>query len=212
MLQILPYFKISLQNMPYIFGVCPSLDRGGAGCYVARSASRGWGMNSAGKLAVVVGAVAIVALAGPASAGARAGFHPPKSPAEVALDKVVKLADRDDDLLDNLLHRYPVAKAKQVDYRPMLTAQLIAAMQAEERRLVKQDCGGKYLEGELCGMDYSPITCAQDTVAPYTYKTLAQTDRAATIAGPGATYRMVQIGGGWQLDGVKCEGIAFNFK
>ncbi len=131
----------------------------------------------------------------------------------MALDKVLKLADRDDEQLDNLLHRYPVAKAKQVDYRPMLTAPLVAAMQAEEKRLVKQDCGGKYLEGELCGMDYSPITCAQDTVAPYTYSTVVQHDRDAIIAGPAATYRMIQTGRGWQLDGVKCnEGTAFNFR
>ncbi|HTK79356.1 MAG TPA: hypothetical protein VL286_02855 [Rhizomicrobium sp.] len=170
-------------------------------------------MGSAYKLVFAIGAAALMVVAGQASADGHVGFHPPKSAAELALDKILKLADRDDDLLDNLLHRYPVAKAKQVDYRPMLTAQLLAAMQAEEKRLVKQDCGGKYLEGELCGMDYSPITCAQDTVAPYTYKTLAQTDRATTIAGPGATYRMIQVGSGWQLDGVKCEtGTAFNFK
>lgn len=161
---------------------------------------------------VWAGALAVIVSAGPASAGARTGFHPPKSSSEVALDKVVRLADRDDDLLDNLLHRYPVAKAKQIDYRPMLTAPLIAAMQAEERRLVKQDCGGKYLEGEICGIDYSPITCAQDTVAPYTYKTVAQHDRDVTIVGPDATYRMIQTASGWQLDGVKCEGIAFNFR
>lgn len=166
--------------------------------------------NSIGKLLCLVGAAV---LASPAAWGAAtpAGLHPPKSPAETALDKILKIADRDDELLDNLLHRYPVAKAKQIDYRPMLTAQLIAAMQAEERRLVKQDCGGKYLEGELCGMDYSPVTCAQDTVTPYTYRTVAQHDRDAIIAGPAATYRMVQAGRGWQLDGVKCEtGTAFN--
>jgi hypothetical protein len=169
--------------------------------------------TSARKLFCVIGAVAFIAVATPASAAGRAGVHPPKSPAELALDKVLKTADRDDLQLDNLLHRYPVAKAKQIDYRPALTAQLIAAMQAEEKRLVAKDCGGKYLEGELCGMDYSPITCAQDTVAPYTYKTVAQHDRDAIIAGPGATYRMIQAGSGWQLDGVKCEtGTGFNFR
>jgi len=174
------------------------LDRLGVDRYGLVTRSRGKAMGSAYKLVFAIGAAALMVVAGHASADGH---------------KILKLADRDDDLRDNLLHRYPVAKAKQVDYRPMLTAQLLAAMQAEEKRLVKQDCGGKYLEGELCGMDYSPITCAQDTVAPYTYKTLAQTDRATTIAGPGATYRMIQVGSGWQLDGVKCEtGTAFNFK
>ena len=162
----------------------------------------------------VVSALALVAMPLPSEAAARAGFHAPKSAAEVALDKIVKTAEGDEFLLDNLLHRYPVAPKKQVDYRGMLTAGLIAVMQAEERRLVKQDCGGKYLEGEICGMDSSPITCAQDNVAPYTYKTLDQRGGAVTIAGPSATYRMIQANGRWQLDGVKCdEGpAAFNFR
>ena len=161
----------------------------------------------------VVSALALVAMPLPSEAAARAGFHAPKSAAEVALDKIVKTAEGDEFLLDNLLHRYPVAPKKQVDYRSMLTPPLIAAMQAEEKTLVAKDCGGKYLEGELCGMDYSPITCAQDTVAPYTYKTLDQRGTTVTIAGPSATYRMIQANGAWQMDGIKCEtGMAFNFK
>jgi hypothetical protein len=147
------------------------------------------------------------------AAAAGTGFHSPQSAAESALDKILKTADADEFQLDNLLHRYPVVPKKQVDYRGMLTAPLIAAMQAEEKKLVAKDCGGKYLEGEVCGMDYSPITCAQDSVAPYTYKTNAQRAHAATIAGPGATYRMIQVGSGWQLSGIKCnEGSAFNFR
>jgi hypothetical protein len=166
--------------------------------------------NRLGKLLPAVGASMLLVLA---AAAASAGFHLPKSASEMALDRLLKAADGDEFQLDNLLHRYPVVPKKQVDYRGMLTAQLIAAMRAEEKKLVAKDCGGKYVEGEICGMDYSPITCAQDTVAPYTYKTIAQHEHDAVIAGPGATYRMIQVGSGWQLDGVKCnEGGAFNFR
>jgi hypothetical protein len=151
--------------------------------------------------------------AAPAAHAVENGFHPAKSAAEMALDRVLKMADGDEFQLDNLLHRYPVVPKKQVDYRGMLTVKLIAAMQAEEHKLVAKDCGGRYLEGEICGMDYSPITCAQDTIAPYTYKTLTQRARDAIIAGPSATYRMIQVGSGWQIDGIKCtEGAAFNFR
>ena len=169
--------------------------------------------NRTGERLSLLGAAVLIALAVPAAAAAPAGFHPPKSPAEVALDKVLKAADADEFQLDNLLHRYPVVPKKRVDYRTMLSAPLIAAMQAEEKKLVAHDCGGKYLEGEVCGMDSSPITCAQDVVAPYRYKTVTQHAKDATIAGPNATYRMTQIHGGWQVDGIKCnEGSAFNFK
>lgn len=160
----------------------------------------------------LVAAGALLAVV-PAAHAAGAGFHPPTSAAEIALDHVLKIADADEFQLDNLLHRYPVVRKKQVDYRPLLAAQLIAAMQAEEKKLVARDCGGKYREGDICGMDYSPITCAQDSDAAYTYKTIAQHARDAIIAGPGAIYRVVQVGSGWQIDGIKCnEGGAFNFR
>jgi len=169
--------------------------------------------NSTGKLLSLLGAAALVSLAMQAAAAPPPGFHPPKSAAETALDHVLKAADSDEFQLDNLLHRYPVVPKKRVDYRTMLTAPLIAAMQVEEKKLVAHDCGGKYLEGEVCGMDSSPITCAQDVVRPYTYKTLDQKGNTTTIAGPNATYRMIQVGSGWQVDGIKCnEGSAFNFK
>jgi len=169
--------------------------------------------NRTGERLSLLGAAVLIALAVPAAAAAPAGFHPPKSPAEVALDKVLKAADADEFQLDNLLHRYPVVPKKRVDYRTMLSAALIAAMQAEEKKLVAHDCGGKYLEGEVCGMDSSPITCAQDVVTPYMYKTIDQKGAAATIAGPSATYHMMQTHTGWQIDGIKCnEGSAFNFK
>jgi hypothetical protein len=157
------------------------------------------------------GASMIVALAAP-SAAATAGYQPPKSAAEIALDRILKAADADEFQLDNLLHRYPVVPKKRVDYRGLLTVPLIDAMQAEEKKLVAKDCGGKYLEGEICGMDYSPITCAQHGVT-YAYKTVARHAHDAVVAGPAATYRMIQVGSGWQLDGVKCnEGGAFNFR
>jgi hypothetical protein len=147
----------------------------------------------------------------PAIAGSAAATAP-RTPAETALDKVLKTADRDEEVLDNLLHRYPVAAAKRIDYGKWLTPTLIASLQAEEKKLVAQDCGGKYREGDICGMDYNPLTCAQDTVRPLSYKTVQQNADTAVIAVTGATYRMAHTSAGWQLDGVKCAGeVKFNF-
>jgi hypothetical protein len=127
--------------------------------------------------------VGIFCLPAHLAVAAGAGLHPPQSAAEVSLNKIVTIANGDEFQLDNLLYRYPVVPKKQVDYRGMLTAQLIAAMQAEEKKLVAKDCGGKYMEGEVCGMDYSPITCAQDTVGR-SYRTIAQRAHDAIVAGP----------------------------
>jgi hypothetical protein len=158
-------------------------------------------------------AISVVALfVVPAIAGISAAEAAPRTPAEMALDKVLKTADRDEMILDNILHRFPVAAAKRIDYRPWLTAKLIASLQAEEKKLVAQDCGGKYREGDICGIDYNPLTCAQDNVQPLSYKTVRQDADAAVIAVTGATYRMAHTSAGWQLDGVKCAGeVKFNF-
>jgi hypothetical protein len=159
----------------------------------------------------VIAMFVVPAIAGISAAQASPAPH---TPAEMALDKVLKTADRDEEVLDNLLHRYPVAAAKRIDYRQWLTPKLIASLQAEEKKLVAQDCGGKYREGDICGIDYNPLTCAQDTVRPLSYKTVQQSADTAVIAVTGATYRMAHTSAGWQLDGVKCGGgveVKFNF-
>ncbi len=142
-------------------------------------------------------------------ASAVGAFHPAKTPAEIALDGILHRADADRQQLANLLHR-PGADG-HVDYTRMLTPALIAAMAKAEKDLVRKDCGGKYLKGELCGLDSSPLTCAQDTSPSYIYHTILELPGRTVIeyAWPGgkvaeATYTVVEDKNGWKIDGVSC--------
>ncbi|MDE2630625.1 MAG: hypothetical protein KGM97_06505, partial [Alphaproteobacteria bacterium] len=124
-------------------------------------------------------------------------FHPAKTPAEIALDGILHRADADPRQLANLLHR-PGADGR-VDYARMLTPALVAAMSKAEKTLVRKDCGGKYLKDEICGLDYSPLTCAQDSSPSYIYHTILELPGRTVIeyAWPGgkvaeATYTLIE--------------------
>ena len=149
-------------------------------------------------------------------ASAESHFVPASTVPETALDRILHLADSDGEQLANLLHR-PGADGR-VDYAQILTPALIAAMRNTEKQLVQEDCGGKYLQGEICGLDYSPITCAQDTAPSYIYHTVLELGDRAVIeyawpSGkvPVATYMIVKVRNGWKIDGVTCaHGGKFN--
>ena len=164
----------------------------------------------------------IVLIASLLAAGSHADqpLHAPTSAAERALDAILKTAGNDDDQLDNLLDgRGKPGFKKTVDYSTLLTAALMSAIADRQTALVREDCGGRYIKGELCGLDYLPINCAQDTNDSYVYETVKETDSTAEIryAWPDqksdATYRMVLSDGRWKLDGITCvEADSFNMK
>lgn len=166
---------------------------------------------------MALAALATILVASPVAA-ADTDFHAPRSEPERALDRILKRADSDTDLLDNLLRGRGTKNFKpKVDYRPLLTAGLIEAIRAEEARSVRNACKGKYLKGEICGIDYSPITCAQDNADHYEYRTLDQQQDRARVEyrWPGdkmaATYTLLKEAG-WRIDAVKCaSGIAFKY-
>lgn len=170
-------------------------------------------MSSRKRLFLAAGLV----IAWPAAAE---NMHPPKTSAERALDFILKQADQDPDLLDNLFDgrdKRPYRPA--VDYTKVLTAPLMAAMSAKEKSLVQAGCNGHYRKGEICGLDYSPITCAQDLNDSYLYRTEAGSAERAeiTYSWPGtkksvATYTLVHQGNSWKIDGISCTGgDTFNF-
>lgn len=156
---------------------------------------------------------------GPAVEAAEA-FHEPTSEPERALDAILKRVDHDPDVMENLVGGRGPGFRRTVDYRTMLTAPVLAAIAAREREAVKRDCGGRYKEGELCGLDYVPVTCAQDSTPLYYYRTDSESADKAQIAyhapyahSPQATYRLVKQDGTWKIDGIRCaEGDAFNMK
>lgn len=140
-------------------------------------------------------------------------FHPAQTPSELALDKILRIADADQNQLGNLLHR--TDRDGRVDYTQMLTPALIAALVKEEKKMVQKDCGGKYLQGEICGFDYSPITCAQDSAPSYLYHTVLDLQSRVVIeyAWPNETsraavYTLVKRGDRWLIDGITCAGGA----
>jgi hypothetical protein len=100
----------------------------------------------------------------------------------------------------------------------LLTGDLIASIRTKEREIVQKDCKGKYVEGDICGLDYSPITCAQDMNSKYEYRTLENTGDAVKIeyrwppgGKPVATYTLRKNGTDWKIDGISCAGAsAFN--
>jgi hypothetical protein len=149
-------------------------------------------------------------------------WHAPASPSEQALNRTLKRIDADDNALDNILGgRGQKTYRRTVDYGPMLTPRLIAAIAAFEKSKVRADCGGRYRDGEVCGLDYNPVTCAQDSNDSYVYRTDQQTPTTARIAyawaadakEPSATYRMVLDGGAWKIDAVGCQGgDSFNMR
>jgi hypothetical protein len=152
-------------------------------------------------------ACAIALTAGPALTAPHLAATEP----ERALNATLRIADKDEKEFDNLFQGRGDPKFHQtVDYRQFLTAPLLAAIAAEQRKLLKADCGGKYLEGDECGLDYDPITCAQDTPPHHLFDTVRADANVAVIneTWPGekkiTTYRMVHRSGHWLIDGIRC--------
>jgi hypothetical protein len=138
-------------------------------------------------------------------------FHPPQSEAERALDAILRRVDADPDPMASILaHR----GRPTVDYTAMLTPPLIAAIGRAERELVRRNCGGRYREGEICGLDFVAVTCAQDSNESYLYHTgLARPDEAVIAYrwpgqghGTAATYRLLRRDGAWRIDAIRCGG------
>lgn len=135
------------------------------------------------------------------------------------LTTLVNLADKDEDQLDNLLNGRGDTKFKQtVDYSRYLTPALINSIRSEETRLLNQDCQGHYQDGEICGIDHSPLTCAQDTLT-FTYKIKHSEATKAVITAQYlnypeiTTYYFVRIHNHWKIDGIDCgTGAGFNVK
>ncbi|QAZ67535.1 hypothetical protein [Solidesulfovibrio carbinolicus] len=138
--------------------------------------------------------------------------HPAATEAEKTLDKLLRLSEKRAGLVDALLGRPGGGKGDAALARELTTARLRHDLAELERKAVRDNCKGRYIPGELCGLDYNPLTCAQDeSDAPYSYRTTAATpDRADIVyswpgaANPSASFIMVREGEAWKLDAVRC--------
>ncbi len=153
------------------------------------------------------------------------GFHTATTAPEKSLDKILML---DNSISDRgKIFYYLTGRINKKDaseYSYFFTEPFRASVTKAELELVEKDCGGKYIEGELCGLDFSPINCAQDSSEFYFYRTEKATRNETIISykWPGSVsndaikytkFRLVKEGSIWKLDGVSCGGdmnIRFN--
>ncbi|MHC1789381.1 YqhG/Tai3 family protein [Solidesulfovibrio sp.] len=163
--------------------------------------------------------MALWLLAGSAAATAAAqatgpgNWHRAAMEAERTLDRVLRLSEKDRNFLEFLLGTPQYQARPGKDYGRNVTARLRGSMAALERAAVTENCQGRYIDGELCGLDYNPLTCAQDEgQGAYRYKTESSGDDRAVIAytwpgmqGMVASFRLVQEGGVWKIDAVTCR-------
>ncbi|OAN50158.1 hypothetical protein A6A04_01740 [Paramagnetospirillum marisnigri] len=143
-------------------------------------------------------------------------FHRPHSSPERAVNALLKV-EATPPLGDSRLHQFLIdyKGGRRLHHKLFgrhFTSAYLDAVAAFERELVVQNCGGEYVEGDMCGLESSPINCAQD-VAPhgYWYRTEHSTGDTAIIlaawkrSGPWtARYRMKKESRGWVVDGVEC--------
>ena len=147
-------------------------------------------------------------------------FHRPTHAAERTLDRLIKKEGTDDNMFLFEVKRPDRDLRNDKTYRGFFTPALEKAWAETEAALVKQDCDGNYQDGELCGLEFRPLACAQDySEKGYLYRMDCQTESSSTISirwpwieQPVATYRLIRQGKAWVLDGVTClpDGPAFN--
>ena len=174
-------------------------------------------------LAVVTGSCALLAamITNAAEAGLPPSFHIAQSVPEKTLNNIIRRSENGDAMIDYILKIPGYAARQDHAYAHLFTKNLLIAWANAQAQFVQQDCGGKYLEGEICGIDENPVSCAQDfSDKEYLYQTQEESgqkaiisyrwaDQATSNAGP--KYRLVKSGNDWKLDGVNCgNGLKFN--
>lgn len=147
-------------------------------------------------------------------------FHPPSTEAERALDAVLGLGDNEAGSYDFLTDRDGGRKTHGAKFLRYFSPSLLTAIAAHERKLVRQNCGGVYVEGELCGFDVSPLTCVQDMPADGYHFVTERTQVNSVQVAIGwesngaaiARYRLIKNPGRWVIDAISCpDGPRFNW-
>ncbi len=137
-------------------------------------------------------------------------FHAPATDAEKMIAEILKLDDSSTPSLFHYLTGYPKPFAND-RYATMFTQDFRNSVLSTNHEALKQNCGGKYIEGEICGLDINPVSCTQDKSDDYFFRTEQQTTHQAIISyawpenqDASATYRLLKDAKGWKLDAVSC--------
>jgi hypothetical protein len=138
--------------------------------------------------------------------------HAPQTQAEKALDSLIRRSQNDENMFEFMLGRPWYDPSKDQGYARLFTPALLKAWTEKEAELVQKSCGGKYIDGEICGIDYSPITWGQDYTEDNFYRTFDSSQNAARIsatsnqfAKSGAIYTLTKYQDGWRLNSVDCK-------
>jgi hypothetical protein len=136
------------------------------------------------------------------------------------LAKLLDRAGHDDSMVFYIVRAPFRDRRNDVNYRGLFTKLLETDWGAAEADEVRKNCGGRYINGEICGLDFDPLVCGQDiSETGYLYHVDCLDEVSATITvrwpwieKPNATYRLLKQGEKWILDGVTClpDGPAFN--
>jgi hypothetical protein len=146
--------------------------------------------RSSAPSAALASCLALASAAGAAQPGSQEPFHAARSAPEKALDEIFHRSDNDDNLSEFVLKRPWYDAKKDKGYAPLFTQNLLTAWAGAEAQLVQHDCQGKYLDGEICGIDYSPITCGNATSDKgYVFRTKQADDRSASFSRDGRDQR-----------------------
>lgn len=147
-------------------------------------------------------------------------FHPAKHSAEKWLAWLLKRAERDDSMIFYVVGAPFRDRRKDANYRGLFSTGLEADWAAAEAGEVRKNCGGQYMNGEICGLDFDPLVCGQDVSEKgYLFRIDDMAENSAIITmrwpwieQPVATYRLLKQGKRWRLDGVTClpNGPTFN--
>lgn len=147
-------------------------------------------------------------------------FHIANSDAEKALLDIIRRAIKDDNIIKYVLGTFRLEETKDNIYSRLFTKNFLRAAAKKESDLVKRSCDGEYRIDEICGIDYNPISCAQDFIDEgYLFRTKEDNGHKATInflwtpfIDKGRRfYRLIKDGDHWKLDGVDCgNGAKFN--
>lgn len=143
------------------------------------------------------------------------GFHFPSTSAEQFLDLIITLESGTGRAeLGAYAKSVPWRNVrKDVHYARLVTPGLRDAISREEIQLVKENCGGEYVEGDNCSFGTNPITCSQDySEDGYLFRAekIGRNEVVLSLGWPGfseiiGTYRLVRAGGVWKLDGIRCD-------
>jgi hypothetical protein len=138
--------------------------------------------------------------------------------AEKALDKVLHAASKSGYSLFEL----DLSKEdsnKETEFTKLFTKEVSKAAFEAEKKSVEEVCGGEYRNDLVCGLNFNPALCSQESNDKYLYRTLKKEENLAIIEytwpgeeNPRGTYKLVKNNDSWLIDGIKCYQIDFNFK